>query len=89
LINEKRYSEAEDIIHYWLSYYPFSANAHDTFADLYKAKGNRQLELNYRIKALKLAEENKDHRITLFKDALANLEATMDSNDSKLIKVDE
>ena len=69
-INEKRYAEAEAIINYWLSFYPQSANAFDTLADLYRAQENVNTELKYRIKALKLAQDNQDFRLPLFKAAL-------------------
>lgn len=38
-MNQGKYQEAEDIVLYWLSFYPNSANAHDTLADVYEAKG--------------------------------------------------
>lgn len=69
-INEKRYAEAEAIINYWLSFYPQSANAFDTLADLYRAQENVNTELKYRIKALKLAQDNQDFRLPLFEAAL-------------------
>lgn len=78
LIKEKRYSEAEAIMDYWLSIYPHSANAYDTFADLFLAKGNKDIELKHRIKALELAQKNNDYRVELFKAALNNLKSTME-----------
>lgn len=69
-IAEKRYREAEAIIKYWLSFYPQSANAYDTLADLFKAQGKLELELAYRTKAVELAMNNRDQRLSLFKNAL-------------------
>lgn len=72
-IHEKRYSEAEAIINYWLSFYPRSANAYDTLADLFQAQGKTDIELEYRTKALKLAKENHDVRVPLFEESLRAL----------------
>lgn len=73
MIGEKRYAEAEDIMKYWLSFYPQSANAYDTFADLYRAQGRKNLELQYRVKALEFSKKNKDQRTPLFESALNQL----------------
>lgn len=74
LINEQRYTEAEAVLNYWLSLYPLSANAYDTFADLYRAQGNKGLELQYRAKTLKVAQKNQDFREPLFEIALRELQ---------------
>ncbi|WP_394224369.1 alpha/beta hydrolase-fold protein [Alteromonas gracilis] len=77
LIQQKRYSEAESILNYWLSIYPYSSNVHDTFADLYHVQGNTNLELKHRINALDLAKKHNDYRATLFEEALENLRSTL------------
>jgi len=76
LINEERYTEAEAIVQYWLSLYPHSANAYDTFADLHLARGEKDMALKQRKKALELARRNNDHRVMIFEEALNNLKST-------------
>lgn len=76
-INEKRYDEAEAIVKHWLSFYPQSANAYDTLADVFKAKGQVNIELKHRIKALELAQDNQDIRTSTFEIALKELKENM------------
>ncbi|MCC2606972.1 alpha/beta hydrolase-fold protein [Planctobacterium marinum] len=74
LINEQRYTEAEAVLNYWLSLYPQSANAYDTYADLYRAQDNAGAELEYRAKAVKVAQKNQDLRVALFESSLRELQ---------------
>ncbi|TDF42281.1 hypothetical protein EYS14_05485 [Alteromonadaceae bacterium M269] len=69
-IQERRYDEAEAIITYWQSFYPKSANAQDTMADLYAAKGELAKATAYREKAVEFAKANADKREGIFEEAL-------------------
>ncbi len=66
LLQQGRLDESIGIFEYWASLYPNAANAYDSLADAYAAKGKTKMELQLRRKAYKLAKQNGDARAASF-----------------------
>lgn len=63
---QNRLDEAEQLAKYWLRFYPKSASANHTLADVLAAKNNPEQALMYQKKAQDLAAKNSDYRAISF-----------------------
>lgn len=70
MLEQKRFAEAIEVFRYWIDLYPYSANAYDSLADAFAATGDKKAAIEAGLKAVSLATDSNDSRLSLFQSKL-------------------